>query len=976
MGCEKIQVCIIIFLWSCISPVVYSATHPGDLAILNDFRNGLENSELLEWPEKGDDPCGPPLWPHVFCADGRVTQIQVQNMGLKGPLPKNFNQLVKLQNLGLQRNKLNGTLPSFSGLSELEYAFLDFNEFGGIPSDFFHGLGSVRVLALDENPFNVSSGWSIPDELQESAQLLNFSCSGCNVVGPLPDFFGKMSSLSLLRLASNRITGSIPESFRDSMLQILWLNNQGDGGMTGTIDVIGSMTGLTEVWLHGNQFSGSIPDSIGDLTSLQQLNLNGNKLVGLIPPGLANLSLQSLILDNNMLMGPIPKFKAANVTYTSNSFCQSDPGEQCSPTVNVLIDFLGAFGFPQNLASQWTGNDPCQQPWFGIVCNSDSQVSAINLRGLNLSGTLSPSLANLDSLLEIHLDRNNLSGLVPMNLAQLKALRLLDIKENNFAPPLPKFHDTVKVIVDGNPQLVAAMGGPPVPTTSPLPPINSPKVSPVTPSSSSSAGRGDSPVPDSPPSSSKGSIFDSPRSYNEHTEANKGKSLKSIFVLAITASSVTLIVLLALFYVYCCKKRKESKKAPGAYIAHPRDISGPDNMVKITVSSDIDGFDQTMTDSQHRVNGGMRNTHVTEEGNAIISVQVLRKVTKNFSPENELGRGGFGAVYKGELEDGTKLAVKRMEAGVVSNKAVDEFQAEIGVLSKVRHRHLVSLLGYSVEGNERLLVYEYMPQGALSMHLFRWKKLNLQPLSWAKRLTIALDVARGMEYLHKLARQSFIHRDLKSSNILLGDDFRAKVSDFGLVKLAPDQERSIATRLAGTFGYLAPEYAVTGKITTKADVFSFGVVLMELLTGLMALDERRSEETRYLAEWFLQIKSDKKKLIDAVDPALDEKEENSDGISIVADLAGHCTARDPSHRPEMGHAVNVLGQLVEKWQPYDQETEDYSGIDYSLPLRQMMKEWMESETTDFKNSNLQDSTGSIPNRPAGFADSFTSADAR
>lgn len=151
---------------------------------------------------------------------------------------------------------------------------------------------------------------------------------------------------------------------------------------------------------------------------------------------------------------------------------------------------------------------------------------------------------------------------------------------------------------------------------------------------------------------------------------------------------------------------------------------------------------------------------------------------------------------------------------------------------------------------------------------------------------------------------------------------------------------------------------------------------MELLTGLMALDERRSEETRYLAEWFLQIKSDKKKLIDAVDPALDEKEENSDGISIVADLAGHCTARDPSHRPEMGHAVNVLGQLVEKWQPYDQETEDYSGIDYSLPLRQMMKEWMESETTDFKNSNLQDSTGSIPNRPAGFADSFTSADAR
>jgi serine/threonine protein kinase len=196
-----------------------------------------------------------------------------------------------------------------------------------------------------------------------------------------------------------------------------------------------------------------------------------------------------------------------------------------------------------------------------------------------------------------------------------------------------------------------------------------------------------------------------------------------------------------------------------------------------------------------------------EAGNLVISVQVLRKVTNNFAPENELGHGGFGTVYKGELEDGTNLAVKRMEGGVISSKGLDEFQAEIAVLSKVRHRHLVSLLGYSIEGNERLLVYEYMSQGALSRHLFHWKTLSLKPLSWTRRLTIALDVARGIEYLHNLARQTFIHRDLKSSNILLGDDFRAKVSDFGLVKLAPDGEKSVATRLAGTFGYLAPEYA-------------------------------------------------------------------------------------------------------------------------------------------------------------------------
>ena len=209
------------------------------------------------------------------------------------------------------------------------------------------------------------------------------------------------------------------------------------------------------------------------------------------------------------------------------------------------------------------------------------------------------------------------------------------------------------------------------------------------------------------------------------------------------------------------------------------------------------------------------DVHMIDTGNFVIAVQVLRGATKNFTQDNVLGRGGFGVVYKGELHDGTMIAVKRMEAAVISNKALDEFQAEIAILTKVRHRNLVSILGYSIEGNERLLVYEYMSNGALSKHLFQWKQFELEPLSWKKRLNIALDVARGMEYLHNLAHQCYIHRDLKSANILLGDDFRAKVSDFGLVKHAPDGNFSVATRLAGTFGYLAPEYAGKNRFLWK-----------------------------------------------------------------------------------------------------------------------------------------------------------------
>ena len=167
-----------------------------------------------------------------------------------------------------------------------------------------------------------------------------------------------------------------------------------------------------------------------------------------------------------------------------------------------------------------------------------------------------------------------------------------------------------------------------------------------------------------------------------------------------------------------------------------------------------------------------------------------------------------------------------------------------------------------------------------------------------------------------------------------------------------------------------------GKITTKVDVFSYGVVLMELLTGLTALDEERSEESRYLAEWFWRIKSSKEKLMAAIDPALNVNDETFESISSIAELAGHCTSRDPNHRPDMGHAVNVLVPLVEKWKPVNDESEDFYGIDYSQPLPEMLKVWQDADSTGLSNTSLSDSKGSIPARPAGFAESFTSNDGR
>ncbi|TYG54106.1 hypothetical protein ES288_D09G162900v1 [Gossypium darwinii] len=546
-------------------------------------KDELDNPELLKWPEKGGDPCGPPSWNHIYSENSRVTQIQAQGMGLKGTLPQNLNKLSMLKNIGLQRNQLSGKLPSFSGLSNL------------------------------------------------------------------------------------RLSGEIQGTFNGSALQTLWLNNQLHGGMTGPIDVVATMESLTVLWLHGNHFTGTIPERIGKLTLLKDLNLNSNKLVGLIPISLANMRLQNLDLNNNHLMGPIPMFKASKVTFASNKFCQATQGLLCSPEVMALIEFLGVVNYPSKLVSSWSGNEPCN--WLGIRCNS-GKVSVINLPHYNLSGCLSPSVAKLDSLSQIRLQSNNLSGPIPNNWTSLKSLETLDLSGNNISGPLPKFSRTVKLVVTGNPLLNGDK-------------TDHTKGANIPPESS------DSP-PNIPTTSSQDSDPGSPAT-NSSLKSTKTKGFKRntfVLIMAPVASFALVAFLVIPLSIYFYKKRKDSNLSSTSLVIPPRDPSDPDNMVKVVVAANnTNGNTSTLTGSgsASRNSSSIGESHVIEAGNLVISVQVLRNVTKNFAAQKELGRGGFGVVYKGELDDGTQIAVKRMEAGVITNKALDEFQAEIAVLSKVRH---------------------------------------------------------------------------------------------------------------------------------------------------------------------------------------------------------------------------------------------------------------------------------------------------
>ncbi|CAA3026693.1 receptor kinase TMK1-like [Olea europaea subsp. europaea] len=919
---------------------VESQTSPDDASAMLALKRSLILPESLGWSDP--DPC---KWNHVVCAEKRVSRIQIGHQNVQGTLPQELTSLTQLGRLELQWNNISGPLPSLKGFSSLQVLMLSNNQFTSIPADFFTGMSSLISVEIDNNPF---SGWEIPESLKNASSLKNFSANSANITGKIPAFLGgdEFPGLTNLHLALNNLEGELPSSFSGSQIESLWLNGQ---KLDGEIGVIQNMTYLKEVWLHGNGFSGPLPD-FSSLKNLESLSLRDNSLTGPVPMSLVNLdSLKVVNLTNNFLQGPIPKFKdsvSVDMTKDTNSFCLPQPGD-CDARVNTLLSISRSMDYPRKFAESWKGNDPCND-WFGITCNNEN-ITIVNFRNMGLIGTISPDFASLKLLQRLILADNNLTGTIPEDLATLLALTELDVSNNQLHGKVPAFRSNIIVKTDGNSDIGKDKSDSSSPGMS----------SPNTPNSGSEHEGG---------------------SQNDH---KKSRNWIGVVVFSVVGGVFVLCLIgVAAFCLYKSKQKRFSRvQSPNAMVIHHRHSGSDNGSVKITVagsSVSVGAVNESHTVSTSETS----NIHMVEAANMVISIQVLKNVTNNFSEENILGRGGFGTVYKGELHDGTKIAVKRMECGEITGKGLAEFESEIAVLTKVRHRHLVALLGYCIDGNEKLIVYEYMPQGTLSRHLFNWADEGLQPLEWTKRLTIALDVARGVEYLHGLAHQSFIHRDLKPSNILLGDDMRAKVADFGLVRLAPEGKGSIETRIAGTFGYLAPEYAVTGRVTTKVDVFSFGVILMELITGRKALDESQPEESMHLVTWFRRMHLNKDTFRKAFDPTIDLNEETLASISTVAELAGHCCAREPYQRPDMGHAVNVLSSLLELWKPSNQCSEDIYGIDLEMSLPQALKKWQAFEGSHEDSSSssylpsLENTQTSIPTRPYGFAESFTSVDGR
>ncbi|GMP64459.1 hypothetical protein CsSME_00025728 [Camellia sinensis var. sinensis] len=297
----------------------------------------------------------------------------------------------------------------------------------------------------------------------------------------------------------------------------------------------------------------------------------------------------------------------------------------------------------------------------------------------------------------------------------------------------------------------------------------------------------------------------------------------------------------------------------------------------------------------------------------IFSFAELKNATRNFRTDTVLGEGGFGKVYKGWLEEkviskngsGSVVAVKKLNSE--SMQGFQEWQSEVNFLGRLSHPNLVKLLGYCWEDKELLLVYEFMQKGSLENHLFG-RGSAVQPLPWDIRLKILIGAAQGLAFLHTSDKQ-VIYRDFKASNILLDGSYNAKISDFGLAKLGPSASQShVTTRVMGTSGYAAPEYVATGHLYVKSDVYGFGVVLVEMLTSLRAVDQNRPSGQHNLVDWVKPYLTDRRKLKNIMDSRLEGKYPSKAALQI-AQLALNCLGTEPKTRPSMKEVLQTLERI-------------------------------------------------------------------
>lgn len=382
-----------------------------------------------------------------------------------------------------------------------------------------------------------------------------------------------------------------------------------------------------------------------------------------------------------------------------------------------------------------------------------------------------------------------------------------------------------------------------------------------------------------------------------------------VITVLVLSSSLAVIFCATAAWIFLFRRRDEnSQPKPTPHVLLPS-ISKP----SVGTGSVLESRDSSATLS-------FGSSIATYTGSAkTFSASEIERATEHFKASRVIGEGGFGRVYSGVLEDGTEVAVKVLKRD--DQQGAREFLAEVEMLSRLHHRNLVKLIGICVEDRARCLLYELISNGSVESHLHGVDKESA-PLNWGARVKIALGAARGLAYLHEDSSPRVIHRDFKSSNILLEDDFTPKVSDFGLARAALDEENQhISTRVMGTFGYVAPEYAMTGHLLVKSDVYSYGVVLLELLTGRKPVDMSQPAGEENLVSWARPLLTGSESLEAIIDGALGPDPPLASAAKVAA-IASMCVQPEVSNRPFMGEVVQALKLVCDEVNQEAMEDDD------------------------------------------------------